>query len=176
MTENEVQVNIKQARRAESMLLEIISRETAACLGEGQPSYASLSEATSQGSLLADEKVRYLFSLLALRAKLREVVETANVEHGIKAKTAEMATLDNKITILERMCDKTPRSDGGYGTEPKTYRAGISPELRRDLESRIRKIRLEIAKLKDKCGGTNSTTKVTLTTADHLALVELGCI
>lgn len=171
-----VQVNIKQVRRAESMLQEIIANQASTRLGPTGITYTDIMEASAVGSVEAEARRARLFKLADIRYELRASVEAVNHEQGIKERTAQMALVESKIHILDELKRHAIRSSGGYGTSPKEYTAGVSPEESANMDAEIRKLRLKLAKLKDSCGGINSTAKVTLSDEIHSSLVELGCI
>lgn len=170
-------MNIKQIRRAESMLTEIIQDKISGKL-ENSVLHTTRKLALEAGLTLIDTSIKNLENLITLRFRLREIVAQANKEMGIDKRKAEMGMLTAKIEMLGYMKDKTVRTVTDYSTSPRTekYQAGITEDKRDAINSEIRSLRLRIASLKDSCGGINSSTKVELPNEVLEQLKTLGCI
>lgn len=166
-----MQINLKTARRIDSVLEECIRRESYAVgYNDRDTIHPSLSLALASAEEHYNKAVAKLMNLVEVRAILRKAVGKANETHGINSLVSDIAANEAKIVVLKGLGSTSVTYSTTIGKESVTRNTSFS----KDMSNEITALKFQNATLRDRATGINAQATIEVSDDIVAVLKQLG--
>lgn len=171
-----MKINIKNARRLETLINEQIDRQVAK-IHQGSQDDVSKTQVVLNTIELVKTCLSKLNQLRCIRETIRQSICLFNVEQGINDITLYIATAESNLKVAVMLAEyDSPRTTRSYNSDIVSYSRGLDEDTKEHYYNETLVIRRRIQKLKDRCQGINASGTIELSDENETCLKSFGLI